>query len=137
MGDIISLNDKLGLSDKKKQSILKRRKYLAFQKMFQCSRCAVKCDKCGVLITEVHQRRLRSDLAPKLPYRFCEGCMEEYLDFIARLQGTGNPDFYWHNAAWMEGWNLWIDYQGAIDRYVNSVEFKRLVQEIKSDPDEA
>lgn len=135
MGEIISLNDKLGLSDKQKQKILKRRKLLAFQKVFQCSRCAAKCDKCGILITEAHQRRLKSDTSPRLPYRFCEGCMEEYLDYIGRLQGTGNPEFYWHNEAWMEGWNLWIEYQGAIDRFVNSSEFKKLVHEIRSDPE--
>ena len=82
-------------------------------------------------------RRIHSDEAPKLPYRFCEGCLEEYLDYINRLKGIDNPDFYWHNPAWMEGWNLWINYQGAMDRYLKSPEFKRLIKEMQEDPDGA
>ena len=133
MGNIISLDDKLGLSEKKKREILRRRKYIALQKVFQCTRCSLKCEKCGVQISDAHQRRIESDITPNLPYRFCEGCMDEYLDYINRLKGTGDPDYYWHNGAWMESWKLWIDYQGTIDRFLKSKEFKRLVRDVNAD----
>ena len=73
---------------------------------------------------------------PKLPYKFCEACEDEYLDYIERLQGRGDPDCYWHNDAWLDSWRKWIDYQGSVDHYVKSKEFLRLLQEFKqSSPD--
>ena len=74
---------------------------------------------------------------PRIPYRFCESCSEEYIDYIERLKGKGDSDCYWHNDDWLEIWKRWIDYQGVIDRYLKSKEFIQLVQELKdTKPDE-
>ena len=56
---------------------------------------------------------------------------EEYKDYIARLQGNGNPAYYWHNDVWLDMWQKWIHYQHAIDTYLKSKEFTRLLQELK------
>ena len=67
----------------------------------------------------------------KIPYNFCESCKEEYLDYIDRLRGGGNPEYYWHNENWLDIWQKWIDYQHTIDCYLKSKEFNRLLQELK------
>jgi len=71
------------------------------------------------------------DPNPRIPYRFCESCAEEYIDFIERLKGGGDPDRYWHNDAWLAVWKSWIDYQSSIDNYLKSKEFLKLLREMK------
>lgn len=132
MTNIISIENKRHLSERKKQAILKKRKVLAVQKLLQCTRCSLKCEKCGTQISDAQLRRDQSGLGATVPYRFCEGCSEEYGDYIDRLKGGGNSEWYWHNDAWLEGWRLWIDYQGATDRYIKSKEFKLLLEELRN-----
>jgi len=66
-----------------------------------------------------------------VPYRFCENCLEEYLDYIERLKGRGNPDYYWHNEAWLKVWQGWIGYQNAIDQYMKTRAFTKLLKELQ------
>jgi Pyruvate/2-oxoacid:ferredoxin oxidoreductase delta subunit len=129
--NIIELDKKLKHTKEKKAEIIRKRKILAVQKVFQCMHCAFKCEKCGTQIQpdEHRQQRAISDL--RVPYRFCESCAEEYIDFIERLKGRGDPEYYWHNDIWLEMWRKWIDYQGAIDTYLKSKEFKQLLAELK------
>jgi Pyruvate/2-oxoacid:ferredoxin oxidoreductase delta subunit len=129
--NIIELDKKLKHTKEKKAEIIRKRKILAVQKVFQCMHCAFKCEKCGTQIQpdEHRQQRAISDL--RVPYRFCESCAEEYIDFIERLKGKGDPEYYWHNDIWLEMWRKWIDYQGAIDTYLKSKEFKQLLAELK------
>jgi len=129
--NIIELDKKLKHTKEKKAEIIRKRKILAVQKIFQCMHCAFKCEKCGTQIQpdEHRQQRAISDL--RVPYRFCESCAEEYIDFIERLKGRGDPEYYWHNDIWLEMWRKWIDYQGAIDTYLKSKEFKQLLAELK------
>jgi len=107
------------------------RKIQAVRKVFQCTHCALKCEKCGSQISgdasdkDTYRRKLN------VPYNFCEECSDEYLDYIERLQGRGDPDCYWHNAAWIDAWKRWIDYQSSVDHYLKSKEFKQLLNEIK------
>ncbi len=131
MADIIQLNDKLQYVKEKKAEEIKKRKILAVQKIFQCTHCAFKCEKCGTQINPDEQH-IGSDINDlRVPYRFCESCSEEYIDYIERLKGKGNPECYWHNTTWLESWKKWIDYQGVLDRYLKSKEFKQLLQELK------
>ena len=49
-------------------------------------------------------------------------------------------DDYWHNDLWAELWKRWIDYQSAVDSYLKSKEFKKLLVELReslSDNEEA
>ena len=131
MTNIISFKDKKGLVEQKQAALIRKRKVLAVRKVFQCTPCAFKCEKCGTQInrgtgdTDGYRRKLN------VPYNFCEACSEEYLDFIERLKGAGDPDCYWHNEAWIDAWKTWIDYQSSVDRYLKSKEFVRLIEELK------
>ncbi len=112
-----------------------RRKIMAVQKLFQCTHCAIKCEKCGTQIgtqacpAEINKQN--ADVNPKVPYRLCESCSEEYIDYIARLKGNGDEDCYWHNTDWLEAWGKWADYRSALDRYTKSKEFLQLLHELK------
>ena len=131
MANIISFKDKKGLAKEKQAALIKKRKIQAVRKVFQCTQCAFKCEKCGTQIdlgpdeSATYRRKLN------VPYNFCEGCSEEYVDFIERLKGAGDPDCYWHNEAWIDAWKQWIDYQSSVDRYLKSKEFNQLLQEFK------
>jgi Pyruvate/2-oxoacid:ferredoxin oxidoreductase delta subunit len=131
VANIIELDKKIKHTKEKKAEVIRKRKILAVQKIFQCMHCAFKCEKCGTQIQpdEHHQQRSISDL--RVPYRFCESCAEEYIDFIERLKGRGDSEYYWHNEIWLELWRKWIDYQGAIDTYLKSKEFRQLLEELK------
>ena len=130
MADIIPLNNKLQLAKEKQTALIRRRKILAVQKIFHCTHCASKCAKCGTQITmDHHQRERERNL--RVPYRFCETCSQEYVQYIERLKGGGDPDCYWHNEDWLYVWRSWIEYQSAVDRYLKSKEFMQLLSELK------
>ncbi len=131
MGDIISINNKLTLAKEKKAALIRRRKIQAVQKVFQCTQCAFKCEKCGTQISHDPPDQNENPRDIRVPYRLCDSCAEEYIDYIERHKGGGDPDSYWHNEAWLALWKGWIDYQGAIDRYLKSKEFTQLVQELR------
>jgi len=125
VADIISIDEKLTQSREKKDAIVRKQKIQAVRKVFQCTHCALKCEKCGTQISPAHSRK------KKMPYRLCESCTEEYHQYFERLKGRGDPANYWHNNAWLELWRKWIAYQEAIDRYLKSKEFLQLLQELK------
>jgi len=129
--NIISLGEKLRLFKDQKAAEIHKRKILAVKKLFQCSHCAFKCEKCGTQLSTTREGTFNREPNPRIPYRFCESCSEEYLDFIERLKGGGDPDSYWHNDAWLGVWKSWIDYQSSLDNYLKSKEFLRLLREMK------
>jgi len=131
MADIISLDDKICLAKEKKAEISRKRKVLAVRKVFQCAKCAFKCEKCGAQITHDPEDAVGYRRSMNIPYNFCETCTEEYKDYIERLKGSGDQDCYWHNEAWRDAWGKWIDYQGSVDQYVKSKEFTQLLNELK------
>ena len=131
MAEIIPIGNKLDSANEKKAANIRKRKISAVQKVLQCTHCAFKCEKCGTQIeraTEL-QKEHKRDL--RVPYNFCDACKQEYIDYIERLKGGGDPDCYWHNDAWIDAWKTWIDYQSSVDRYLKSKEFNQLLQEFK------
>ena len=133
MADIISIDNKLALAKEQKAALIRKRKIKAVQKVFQCTQCAYKCEKCGTQLERAEQERENI----RVPYRLCESCSEEYIDYIERHKGAGDTDCYWRNKSWMDLWKSWIDYQSAIDSYMKSKEFLQLLQELKQQsPDE-
>jgi hypothetical protein len=137
VAEIISLDNKLQLSKHKKSELVKKRKLLAVRKVFQCTQCSYKCEKCGTQIPTEPADETADFFDPRIPYRFCESCSEEYLEYIDRLKGQGDPECYWHNSEWLDLWQKWIDYQGALDRYMKSEGFAKLLKELKqTHPDE-
>lgn len=131
MADIISIDNKLQLSKDKKTELIRKRKISAVQKVFQCTHCTFKCEKCGTQMSVSHEGDETVKKDPRIPYRFCKSCSDEYLDYIERLKGGGDPDRYWHNDAWLGVWRTWIDYQSSIDRFLKSKEFLQLMNELK------
>lgn len=53
------------------------------------------------------------------------------MDYIERLQGRGDSDYYWQNEAWQDAWGHWIRYQGALDSFAKTPEFVRLLTEVQ------
>ncbi len=131
MAEIISLDDKLQDAINKKHALARRQKVLAVKKVFQCTHCTYKCEKCGTQITETESNDTQSLSDLRVPYRFCGSCSEEYVDYIERLQGGGDTDCYWRNDEWADAWHKWIEYQSAIDRYTKSKDFVKLIKELK------
>ena len=132
MAEIISLDEKLKISKEKKAERDRKRKIQAVQKVFQCTQCAFKCERCGTQVSPDPGRRQKCEHQhQRVPYQFCESCEEEYIDYIDRLKGKGDPDCYWHNEEWIRVWKDWIEYQNSIDQYLKSKEFKKLLQEIR------
>lgn len=127
MSKIIPLNDKMKLSAAQKASVLRKQKIMAVRKVFQCTHCASKCERCGISLGM--EPAARGD-HPRTPYHFCGSCAEEYIDYVNRLQGKGDPEAYWHNHDWLKVWHTWIEYQGATDQYLRSKEFRRLLDEL-------
>jgi hypothetical protein len=133
MSKIISLDDKLKLSAQEKAATIRKRKILAVRKVFQCTHCTSKCERCGIGLGPDNHTQVDNT---RVPYHFCDSCAEEYIDFIDRLQGRGDEHAYWHNEAWLKVWQTWIEYQGTIDHYLRSKEFRRLLKELRADGDD-
>jgi len=127
MAEIIPLAPRLR-DGGKAETLMRKRKLAAVRSMVQRVRDTLRCEKCfRQLNEEVRKEEIRN---LRVPYRFCDSCAEEYIDYIERLQGRGNPNFCWHNEAWMKVWQKWIDYQGSVDQYVKTEEFRQLMREI-------
>ncbi len=132
MAEIISLDKKLRISKERKAELVRKRKIQAVQKVFQCTQCALKCEKCGTQLRSDPEKQKKNDHHfQRLPYQFCNSCQEEYIDYIDRLGGKGDPDCYWHNEDWLRLWKDWVEYQSSMDRYLKSKEFKKLLREIR------
>jgi len=133
MSKIISLDDKLKLSAEQRGEVVRKRKIMAVRKVFQCTHCASKCERCGTSLGPENHGQADN---PRVPYNFCDSCSEEYIEYIERLQGKGDSDAYWYNHAWLKVWQTWIEYQGAIDQYLRSKEFRRLLDELRPEPND-
>ncbi len=132
MSKVISLDDKLKLSAEQREVLERKRKLMAVRKVFQCTHCASKCERCGTSIGPDNHTYKDN---PRIPYNFCDSCAEEYIEYIGRLQQKGNPKDYWYNHAWLKVWQTWIEYQGAIDQYLRSKEFRQLLDELRPEGD--
>lgn len=131
MSNLISFNRKQKFSESKLAELTRKRKIQAVQKAIHCSQCAFKCEKCGTQVGVGPEGETKNGKQPQGPYRFCETCNEEYLDYIAQLQGRGDRNCYWRNVAWRETWRTWINYQEAMNQYLKSKAFRQLVDELK------
>ena len=128
MADIISLENKFQEARDKKVADDRMRKLQAVRGVLQEAKGILSCEKCHQELDDeaVHRER---DL--RVPYLFCDSCAEEYVDYIERLQGRGDKICYWRNRQWFDVWKRWIEYRGTIDTYLQSKEFRRLLEELK------
>ncbi|NLI33149.1 MAG: hypothetical protein GX422_10300 [Deltaproteobacteria bacterium] len=107
---------------------LRQRKIEALKKVFQCSRCLLKCAKCGSQLEMSAAER--SQFAT--PYPLCRNCQDEYREYRERTAGKRtNPDCYWYNEKWMRVWESWLEHQSCLDEYRQSKEFLQLLEEVE------
>lgn len=129
MADIISIKERQQAEQARKALDARQHKARVVERTLQRTLEGSRCEKCG---TPVAPPPSDTPVEPSIPYRFCSVCQSEYNDFIAKLQSRANPQFYWQNDDWLAAWRTWIDYQGALDRYSKSKEFRQLIQELNT-----
>lgn len=126
MGNIVKFEEGVK-EEKKRRQVEKIKKLNAIKKIFECTKCALKCARCG---TQVDVSRA-SCYSSQVPYRFCTSCEEEFKDFLGRKRGKEPRELYWQNREWIATWETWIEYQKARRKYENSNEFKQLLNELR------
>jgi hypothetical protein len=97
------------------------------QKMIQCSSCHFRCSMCGMQLEKSHGVKSSPGLT------FCEGCRQEFEEYQDISKGKKQPEVFWHNADWLNVWSSWLSYRRAISAFMNSREFKLLIEEMDSD----
>ena len=128
MEKIVSLQKRI--ENKKQEDLRKqyRGKIQAIQKVAQCSSCHLRCSMCGLYLKPVdstdHSHTTHSE------YTFCENCKEDFEEFSAITRGEKQPQLFWHNEEWMNMWSTWLNYRKAIKRFIDSPEFKLLVEDL-------
>ncbi len=131
MADIISLDDKLHEVRDRKKLEDRRRKLATVRSVMSRVGRPNRCEKCHEKIPPEAISDRDENTRLRVPYVFCDHCAEEYVDYIEFLQGREKPDRYWQNNAWRDLWKQWIDYQGSMDHYTKTPEFKQLLAELK------
>lgn len=128
MAEILEFGKKVQNLRSLRESGLRQRKIEALKKIFQCTRCILKCAKCGSQLDSAGEE------PPKYvsPYPFCRNCQDEYQEYRDRTEGRQtHPTFYWHNNAWMKLWESWLEEQKWLDVYRQSKEFLQLMEEVE------
>lgn len=128
MADILEFGRKVQDLKSLRDADERQRKIDALRKVFQCTRCIMKCAKCGTQLDMGAQEPTRF----ATPYRFCRNCQDEYEEYRERVDSeTSGPRFYWHNDLWMQSWATWLNHQNLVDQYRQSKEFLQLMQEVE------
>lgn len=124
MTNILDMTDRLQIKRKKEQLETYRDKLEALQKLVHCSCCLLKCAMCGAKVSGALEDRPSG--RPLADFAFCEGCREEYEDFLSTARGTKNSDAFWQSKSWLKLWSTWLAHQEAIKEFRNSREFLML-----------
>ena len=128
MEKVINIEERLEHKKQKKQLEQNRGKIEAIQKIVRCSSCHFRCVMCGHHLQDSDS----SDSSPSssFGFAFCKNCGAEFEDFLAVSRGKSRPDVLWHNREWLKMWSAWLDYRQAMNGFVDSPEFKSLLEEI-------
>ena len=126
MADILEFGKKVENVKSERQHTVRQLKIESLRKMLQCTRCMVKCSKCGAQIESQEYSRFAA------PYSLCKSCLHEYEEYRARTGGDeAESDCYWRNSAWMKVWETWLQHQKSLDQYRQSKEFLKLISEVE------
>ncbi len=126
MADILEFGKKMETVKSERDTTVRQLKIEALRKIFQCTRCMVKCSKCGAQIETQEYSRFAA------PYSLCKSCLEEYEEYRARAGGEQtDSECYWRNAAWMKVWETWLQHQKSLDQYRQSKELLQLMDEVE------
>ena len=129
MDKIVNIEKRIESRKQKKKLKEHRGKIVAIQKIVQCSSCHLRCAMCGVYLKEVDSP---SDSVPTLEHTFCNGCRGEFEDYCSVFKDKKPSDIFWHNKEWENMWSAWLHYRKAITGFMNSPEFKLLLEELKT-----
>jgi len=130
MDKIVDLKDRI--ENEKQRRLLEqyRSKIETIQKMTQCTSCRFRCAMCGQHLTDAdifpHPKSL------EYGYAFCDICGEEFEDFRSASVANDQEKPFWHNKEWKEMWSAWSHYQKAMANFIQSSEYKMLMEEDRS-----
>ncbi|MFH0845649.1 MAG: hypothetical protein V1930_09225 [Pseudomonadota bacterium] len=124
MDKVVDLQERAELKKHKEERERARVKLGAVQKVLQCASCHFRCAMCGLLLKESDYSK-RPEPDPGLT--FCESCGKEFEDFLSISRGE-SPKDPWHNREWVTMWSAWLTYRKAITNFINSVEFKNVME---------
>jgi hypothetical protein len=127
MTKVIELQDQI--QRKKKKDLLEkhRGRLESVQKIIQCTSCRFRCAMCGMQVDGQGIANFPLGLT------FCESCRLEFEEYREITKGRKEPDVFWHNAEWLNVWSSWFNYRKAVASFMNSREFKLLIEELNSD----
>ncbi len=126
MAEILQFTKKAESFKSERDNVVRQLKIESLRKIFQCTRCSVKCSKCGGPLDSQEHSRFAA------PYNFCQSCLEEYEEYRSRTSGIkSDSDCYWRNADWMKVWETWLEHQKSLDQYRQSKEFLQLIDEVE------
>jgi Pyruvate/2-oxoacid:ferredoxin oxidoreductase delta subunit len=126
VADIIELEKRRQHQQRQRTDGLNEEKLEILKKVLQCTRCQLKCARCGAQILVDDKEH------SPLPYPLCSGCGDEYKLYLELKTGDPGAGRYWHNQEWMEIWRTWLQHQKALDQYRNSKEFIKLLHEFEA-----
>ncbi len=126
MADILEFGKKVENLKSERDDAVRRLKIESLRKIFQCTRCMMKCSKCGAQMDSGEYARFAA------PYSLCKSCLQEYEEYRSRVgEDRGKSEFYWRNSAWMKVWESWLQHQKSLDQYRQSKEFLQLMDEVE------
>ena len=130
MDKIVNLEERIEDREKKKQLKQYRGKIETLKKIIQCTSCHFKCAMCGLQM-EARGSSREAHLAP-IGLNLCESCRDEFDDFLSISRGVNRSDIFWHNQEWKDMWSAWLKYRKSINTFMDSPEFRLLLEEINS-----
>jgi transcription elongation factor Elf1 len=128
MDKIVNIRQRIEDKKQRERREQHREKMETIQKVVQCTACHFRCAMCGIHLTAADT----PEQPPSSPdgLMFCENCGQEFEDFLAVAKGEKRPDVFYHNKEWLTMWSAWLDYRESISDFVESAEFKRILEEI-------
>jgi hypothetical protein len=132
MDKIVNIEKRIEGKRKKEQVERHREKIDAVQRVVQCSSCHFRCAMCGF--------HVGSSASPDVPLSLsfsltlCGDCRREFDDFLSTSEEKKASEVFWHNREWLNMWAAWLSYRKAMAAFINSKEFKLLLEEIDAQP---
>ena len=131
MEKIVNIKERIESKKQKKQLAKYRGKIEAIKELIQCASCHFRCAMCGQL-TDVKDPASGAPSSP-LGLKFCEDCQGEFEEFLSISSRGKRPKVFWHNKEWVHMWSAWLNYRRAMNGFLNSPEFKLLLEEFDTD----
>ena len=128
MDKIVDICDRIESKKQLKEAEKHRGKLEAIQKLIQCSSCHFRCAMCG---HHVDATEASDDSPPvSIGFSLCPTCKGEFENFQSITEEGKASDVSWHNEEWVNMWSAWLNYRRAITGFINSPEFKMLMEEL-------